>query len=57
MKDFCTKLPVWSATIVHKTRDIHVNSVNLQFNTAGRRDDDMIVPLSNGPMTIWIDWE
>ena len=32
-------------------------SVNLQFNTVGRRDDDMIVPPSDGPMIIWIDWE
>ena len=34
----------------------HLKSVNLQFNTVGRRNDDMIVPLS-GPMIIWIDWE
>ena len=32
-------------------------SVNLQFNTVGRWDDDMIVPLSDGPRIIWIDWE
>ena len=32
-------------------------SVNLQFNTVGRRDNDMIVPPSDGPMIIWIDWE
>ena len=30
-------------------------SVNLQFNTVGRWDDDMIVPPSDGPMIIWID--
>ena len=30
-------------------------SVNLQFNTVGRRDDDMIVPPSDGPMFILID--
>ena len=34
-----------------------LKSVNLQFNTVGRRDDDMIVPPSDGPMIIWIDWE
>ena len=34
-----------------------MKSVNLQFNTVGRRDDDMIVPPSDGPMIIWIDWE
>ena len=34
-----------------------LKSVNLQFNTVGRRDDDMIVPLTDGPMIIWIDWE
>ena len=32
-------------------------SVNLKFNTVGRRDDDMIVPPSDGPMIISIDWE
>ena len=32
-----------------------LNSVNLQFNTVGRRDDDMIVPPSDGPMFILID--
>ena len=31
--------------------------VNLQFNTVGRWDDDMIVTPSDGPMIIWIDWE
>ena len=35
----------------------HVKSVNLQFNTVWRRDDDMIVPPSDGPMIIWIDWK
>ena len=34
-----------------------LKSVNLQFNTVGRWDDDMIVPPSDGPMIIWIDWE
>ena len=34
-----------------------LKSVNLQFNTAGRWDDNMIVPPSDGPMIIWIDWE
>ena len=34
-----------------------LNSVNLWFNTVGRRDDDMIVPPSDGPMFILIDWE
>ena len=33
------------------------NSVNLQFNTVGRWDDDMMVSPSDGPMIIWIDWE
>ena len=32
-------------------------SVNLQFNTVGRRDDDMTVRPFHGPMIIWIDWE
>ena len=32
-----------------------VKSVNLQFNTAGRWDDDMIVPPSDGPMFFLID--
>ena len=32
-------------------------SVNLQFNTVGRRDDNMIVPPSDGPMFILINWE
>ena len=30
-------------------------SVNLQFNTVGRWDNDMIVPPSDGPMFILID--
>ena len=34
-----------------------MKSVNLQFNTVGRRDDDMIVPASDDAMIIWIDWE
>ena len=34
-----------------------LKSVNLQSNTVGRRDDDMIVPLSDGPIIFWIDWE
>ena len=34
-----------------------LKSVNLQFNKVGRQDDDMIVPPSDGPMIIWIDWE
>ena len=34
-----------------------LKSVNLQFNTVGRWDNDMIVPPSDGPMIIWIDWE
>ena len=34
-----------------------LKSVNLQFNTVERRDDNMIVPSSDGPMIIWIDWE
>ena len=35
----------------------HIKSVNLWYNTVGRRDDDMIVPPSDGPMFILIDWE
>ena len=35
---------------------IYLNSVNLQFNMVGRRDDDMIVPPFDGPMFILIDW-
>ena len=35
----------------------YLNSVNLWFDTVGRRDDDMIVPPSDGPMFILIDWE
>ena len=38
-------------------RIVFMNSVNLWFNTVGQRDDDMIVPLSDGPMFILIDWE
>ena len=38
-------------------RKTDFKSVNLQFNTVGRWDDDMIVPPSDGPMIIWIDWE
>ena len=44
-----------SSTI--SNRLAQVNSVNLQFNTVGRWDDDMIVPPSDGPMFILIDWE
>ena len=36
-------------------KDKVLKSVNLQFNTVGRRDDDMIVPPSDGPMFILID--
>ena len=36
---------------------LELNSVNLWYNTVGWRDDDMIVPLSDGPMFILIDWE
>ena len=32
-------------------------SDNLQYNTVGQRDDSMIVPPSDGPMFILIDWE
>ena len=32
-------------------------SVNLRYITVGRLDDDMIVPPSDGPMFILIDWE
>ena len=44
----------FASTVVANT---DLKSVNLQFNTVGRRDDDMIVPPSDGPMIIWIDWE
>ena len=30
---------------------------NLQYNTVGRWSDGMIIPLSDGPMFILIDWE
>ena len=32
-------------------------SVNLKYITVGRLDDDMIVPPSDGPMFILINWE
>ena len=35
----------------------YLKSVNLWFNTVGQRDDDMIVPPSDGPMFILVDWE
>ena len=35
----------------------NLKSVNLQFNKVGRRDHHMIVPPSDGPMFILIDWE
>ena len=35
----------------------HIKSVNLRYITVGRLDDDMIVPLSDGPMFILINWE
>ena len=34
-----------------------VKSVNLRYITVGRLDDDMIVPPSDGPMFILINWE
>ena len=34
---------------------LYMKPVNLQFITVGRRDDDMIVPPSDGPMFILID--
>ena len=33
-----------------------LKSVNLQYNTVERRVDGMIVPPSDGPMFILIDW-
>ena len=47
----------WLAENHRLKKSENQKSVNLQFNTAGRRDDDMIVPLSDDPMIIWIDWE
>ena len=32
-------------------------SDNLQYNTVGRWNDGMIIPPSDGPMFIFIDWE
>ena len=43
------------AKVQQAVRDIHIKSVNLQFNTVGRWDDDMIDPPSDGPMFILID--
>ena len=34
-----------------------MKSVNLRYITVGRLDDDMIVPPSDGPMFILINWE
>jgi hypothetical protein len=34
-----------------------LKSVNLQYNTVERRVDGTIVPPSDGPMFILIDWE
>ena len=34
-----------------------IKSVNLRYITVGRLDDDMIVPPSDGPMFILINWE
>ena len=34
-----------------------MKSVNLKYITVGRLDDDMIVPPSDGPMFILINWE
>ena len=35
----------------------NLKSDNLQYNMVGRQDDGMIVPPSDGPMFILIDWE
>ena len=34
-----------------------VRAVNLKYISVGRLDDDMIVPPSDGPMFILINWE
>jgi hypothetical protein len=34
-----------------------LKSVNLQYNKVERRVDETIVPPSDGPMSILIDWE
>ena len=58
-----TQLLLWySCRPVNLQSFVHVastllKSVNLQFNTVGRRYDDMIVPPCDGPMIIWIDWK
>ena len=35
----------------------HQKSDNLQYKMLGQWNDGMIVPLSDGPMIIFIDWE
>ena len=50
---FCLLLLMPNPSAIFK----YIKSVNLQFNTVGRRDNNMIVPPSDGPMIIWIDWE
>ena len=44
-----------STPLMEAAQGKYLKSVNLQFNTVGRRDDDMIVPPSDGPMFILID--
>ena len=47
------------ANIEQKQRTVfhQKKSVNLKYITVGRLDDDMIVPPSDGPMFILINWE
>jgi hypothetical protein len=40
-----------------RTNTKTLKSVNLQYNTVERRDDETIIPLSDGPMFILIGWE
>ena len=40
-----------------KKRLNHIKSENLQYNTLGQWVDGAIVPPSDGPMFILIDWE
>ena len=54
-------LTILSYTLIwlenHSVCHSYIKSVNLWYNTVGRRDDDMIVLPSDGPIFILIDWE
>ena len=41
----------------HTIEYVHVKPVNLQYNTVERWVEETIVPPSDGPMFILIDWE